>query len=65
MFDTLLKIVPAVVSGAVVILAAIAPLTKSNIDNKALDILRFVEDKLLSVLFPSLKNPEPDEPETK
>lgn len=60
MLDILTKlagIVPAIVTGLIVILAAISPLTSSDIDNKVLDVLRWIEDKLLSVLFPSLKNP--------
>jgi hypothetical protein len=61
MLDTLMKILPVVVTSAIALLAVIAPLTKSNIDNTALDVLRFIEDKLLSVLFPSLKNPETPE----
>lgn len=59
MMDIITKlagIVPAIVTGLIVILAAIAPLTKSDADNKVLDVLRWVEDKILSVLFPSLKN---------
>lgn len=55
----LATIVPVVVTSAIALLAVIAPLTKSDIDNKALDFLRFVEDKILSVLFPTLKNPTP------
>jgi hypothetical protein len=58
MLDFITKILPVVVTSAVALLAVIAPLTKSDIDNKFLDVLRFIEDKLLSVLFPSLKNPE-------
>lgn len=60
MFDILTKltgILPAIVTGLIVILAAIAPLTKSDADNKVLDVLRWIEDKVLSILFPSLKNP--------
>lgn len=52
------KILPVAVTAAITLLAVIAPLTKSTADNKVLDILRFIEDKLLSLLFPSLKNPE-------
>jgi hypothetical protein len=47
-------VVPVIVTSAIAILAVIAPLTKSDYDNKALDALRFVEDKILSIFFPSL-----------
>lgn len=49
------KILPVVITAAITVLAVIAPLTKSSADNKVLDFLRFVEDKILSILFPSLK----------
>lgn len=51
------KILPVAVTSIIALLAVIAPLTKSEADNKVLDVLRFIEDKLLRVLFPSLKNP--------
>lgn len=51
-------ILPVAVTAAIALLAVIAPLTKSTADNKVLDVLRWIEEKLLSVLFPSLKNPE-------
>lgn len=57
-FDILTKTVPLIVTFAVAFLAVIAPITKSDIDNKVLDVLRYIEDKILSVLFPSLKNQE-------
>lgn len=50
------KILPVAVTSVIALLAVIAPLTKSEADNKVLDVLRFIEDKLLSILFPSLKN---------
>lgn len=56
------KILPVVIAAAVTVLAVIAPLTKSSIDNKALDVLRFIEDKILSLIFPSLKNESPEAP---
>lgn len=55
----LATIIPVVVTSAIALLAVIAPLTKSDYDNKALDILRFIEDKILSVLFPSISRTTP------
>lgn len=58
--STLAAVVPVVVTSIIAILAVIAPLTQSDIDNKLLDFLRFVEDKFLSILFPGLaKQAEP------
>lgn len=51
------KILPVAVTAIIALLAVISPLTKTDYDNKALDVLRWIEDKLLSILFPSLKNP--------
>lgn len=59
------KILPVAITAAITLLAVIAPLTKSTADNKVLDVLRFIEDKLLTVLFPSLKNPAPETTDTK
>jgi len=57
------KILPVVVTSAIAVLAVIAPLTKSDADNKVLAVLRWIEDTILSLLFPSLKNPKEDEAE--
>lgn len=64
--STLATIVPVVVTSIIAILAVIAPLTKSDYDNKALDFLRFVEEKFLSILFPGLakSTPAPEAPKT-
>lgn len=51
---TALTIASFVISGAVVALNAIAPLTKNTWDNRFLDGLVFVHDKILSVLLPFL-----------
>lgn len=52
--DFLSKVLPITVTSLVAVLAVIAPLTKSDYDNKALDGLRWFEDKILSILFPGL-----------
>lgn len=49
--------VPVIVTAAIAALAVIAPITKSDADNKVLDVLRFIEDKLLAIFFPTLRNP--------
>lgn len=57
MFETLktaLTLVGALTGAAIAFLAVLAPLTKSNIDNKLLDALRFVEDKLLGLVLPGV-----------
>jgi len=59
------KILPVVVTSAIAVLAVIAPLTKSDADNKVLAVLRWIEDTILSLLFPSLKNPKEDKAEDK
>ena len=46
------EVAVAVVTGLIVMLNAIAPLTKSDWDNKALEALRWVEDKVFKLLFP-------------
>lgn len=51
--------VPVIVTAAIAALAVIAPITKSDADNKVLDVLRFIEDKLLAIFFPTLRNPDP------
>lgn len=56
------QILPVAVTAIIALLAVISPLTKSNIDNKVLDFLRWVEDKLLKLVFPSLKNPKDEQP---
>jgi hypothetical protein len=50
----LAAILPVAVTSVIALLAVIAPLTKSDYDNKALDFLRYIEDKFLSILFPGL-----------
>lgn len=53
--DTLIligKVTAAAIAGAIVMLNIIAPLTKTDVDNKVLDALRWVEDKLLAVVLP-------------
>ena len=53
--DTILTIAQYaayVIAGLVVILNGIAPLTKNTWDNKLLEGLRFIEDKLLGWLLP-------------
>lgn len=47
---TIFQIASAVVAGLIVSLAVIAPLTKSDKDDKALAALRWVEEKLMSLL---------------
>lgn len=63
--SVLKDVVPVVVTSVIAILAVIAPLTKSDYDNKALDFLRFVEEKFLSILFPGLAKAEKPEDDTK
>jgi hypothetical protein len=53
-FVTALTIASFVVSGAVVALNGIAPLTKSTKDDKVRDFLTFVHDKILTVILPFL-----------
>lgn len=55
--DTAFKvatILSFVVTGAVAGLNAIAPLTKTDKDNKVLDFLTFLHDKILAVILPFL-----------
>lgn len=47
---TVLTVVAAVLAGLITILAAVAPLTKSELDNKALSALRFVRDLVIRVI---------------
>lgn len=49
----LATIVPPVVTALILVLAVIAPLTKSEYDNKALAALRWFEAAILKVLFPN------------
>lgn len=51
---TVLTIASFVISGAVVVLNGIAPLTKSTKDDKVRDFFVFVHDKLLAVILPFL-----------
>lgn len=48
------EIASFVVTGAVVALNGIAPLTKTNKDDKARDVLTFVHDKVLTIILPFL-----------
>lgn len=43
-----------VIAGAVVALNGIAPLTKTNKDDKVRDFFTFVHDKILAVILPFL-----------
>lgn len=54
--STLTAVVPVVVTSAIAVLAVIAPLTNSDIDNKVLDGLRWLEARILGVLFPTLRS---------
>jgi hypothetical protein len=45
-----------VIAGAVVALNAIAPLTKNETDNKLLNALSWVSDKIQLFVLPFLKN---------
>lgn len=51
-------VVLAVLGGLIAILAAVAPLTKSTLDNKVLDALRFVRDLLVKLVGGSVPKPE-------
>jgi hypothetical protein len=46
------QIASFVVAGAVVALNGIAPLTKTDKDDKALGVLNFIHDKVLSFILP-------------
>lgn len=48
------QIVSFAVAGAVVALNAIAPLTKTDKDDKALGIASFIHDKVLAFILPLL-----------
>jgi hypothetical protein len=53
------------ISGLILMLAAIAPLTKSDLDNKVLDALRWFEDTVIKLVFPSLApKADPEPPKT-
>lgn len=51
---TVATIISFVVTGAVVALNGIAPLTKTTKDDKVRDALTFIHDKVLAVLLPFL-----------
>lgn len=62
MMDTLLKYLgyaPAVLTAVIGLLAVIAPITKSDYDNKAMDALKWLEDKLVTLVLPSLAKSAP------
>lgn len=52
---TILTTLLAIIGGASAIVAAIAPLTKSTADNRLLDALRWLHDKLSHLAL----NPKP------
>jgi len=54
-----------VIAGLIVILNGIAPLTKSDLDNKILDGLRWFEDTVLKVLLPAQTPKAPVDPSDK
>lgn len=51
---TVLMVASAAISGAVVLLNAIAPLTRTLKDDKVRDFLVFLHDKILAVILPFL-----------
>jgi hypothetical protein len=53
--DILVLWVPLVVTGLVIALNLIAPLTKTEVDNKILAGLRWFQDKALALLLPAHK----------
>ena len=66
---TIASVAGTVLTSIIAVLAVLAPLTKSTLDNRALDALRWVEDKLLSLILPGLLkasdlgvSPPPSEP---
>lgn len=45
-WQSILTTILAIIGGASALVAAIAPLTKSDVDNKVLNALRWLQDKL-------------------
>lgn len=62
MIETVMTYLVVGVACAVALLNVIAPLTKSSMDNKALDLLRKLEDLMLKVLLPQLRITPPQLP---
>lgn len=54
-FETVLTYIAFVVSGAVVALNGIAPLTKTTKDDDVRRFLLFVQSRILSVLLPMVR----------
>lgn len=48
--STFIIVAMAVLSGLITILVAVSPLTKSDLDNRALDVLRKVRDAVAKLI---------------
>lgn len=62
MLDQVLTWVTVGVTAAIALLNVIAPLTKSEWDNKALSALRWVESTVLKILIPQARAKLPAQP---
>lgn len=62
MLETVLMDASIAVACAVALLNIIAPLTKTDADNKVLALLRWVEDVVLKTLIPQTRLPPPPPP---
>lgn len=49
-FEMIFAIIGAVVTGLVTVLAVLAPITKTQVDNKILAALRWIQDHVLELL---------------
>ena len=49
-FETIFAIIGATLTGLITILMVLAPITRTNVDNRILSALRWVQDNVLALL---------------
>lgn len=64
-FEKIVMYAGLVVAALIAMLNVIAPLTKTDWDNKALELLRKFEELVLKLLIPQFREALKDEPEDK